>query len=352
MTSEQVFRKYSEAGVDIDRGNAFVERIKPLVAATHKRGVLSDLGGFSGLFSLSGEHVNNPVLVSSTDGVGTKLAVAKLMNRHDTIGIDLVAMCVNDVVVCGAKPLFFLDYFASSALELDQATEVLRGIAEGCRQAGCSLIGGETAEMPGLYRPGDYDLAGFAVGICDRDMIIDGSDIRVGNKIIGLASSGLHSNGYSLARKIFFETEGRKVDDYVAELGRTVGEELLTPTRIYVETLVNTLRRHRINGLVHITGGGFLDNIPRVLPTGCVAQIEPGSWPVPPVFGYLQDKGQVSPLEMYRTFNMGIGMIAIVGAREVEDLMQQFEAFGEKAYLIGEIRAASPGKAVYMSGLC
>ena len=241
--------------MDIDRGNAFVERIKPLVAATHKRGVLSDLGGFSGLFSLSGEHVNNPVLVSSTDGVGTKLAVAKLMNRHDTIGIDLVAMCVNDVVVCGAKPLFFLDYFASSALELDQATEVLRGIAEGCKQAGCSLIGGETAEMPGLYRPGDYDLAGFAVGICDRDMIIDGSDIRVGNKIIGLASSGLHSNGYSLARKIFFETEGKKVDDYVAELGRTVGEELLTPTRIYVETLVNTLRRHRINGLVHITGG-------------------------------------------------------------------------------------------------
>lgn len=357
MSSEQVSKtsKYSEAGVDIDKGNLFISRIKPLVADTHRRGVVSDIGGFSGLFSLSSENVNNPVLVSSTDGVGTKLLVAKLCQRHDTIGIDLVAMCVNDVVVCGAKPLFFLDYFASSSLDIDVATEVVRGIAKGCKLANCSLIGGETAEMPGLYQPGDYDLAGFAVGICDRDMIIDGSDIRVGDKIIGLASSGLHSNGYSLARKIFFEEAGKSVHDHVEELGRTVGEELLTPTRIYVDSLVNILRRHKINGLVHVTGGGFIDNIPRVLPSGCLAQIEPDSWPVPPVFTYIQAKGQVDMREMYRTFNMGIGMVAIVSAKYVEDIMQQFTAHGEKAYLIGEIRSAQPdvaNKHITITGVC
>lgn len=354
MTSEQA-SKYSEAGVDIDKGNLFISRIKPLVAATHRRGVLSDIGGFSGLFSLSSENVENPVLVSSTDGVGTKLLVAKLCNRHDTIGIDLVAMCVNDVVVCGAKPLFFLDYFASNSLDLDVATEVVRGIAEGCKLASCSLIGGETAEMPGLYQPGDYDLAGFSVGICDRDMIIDGSDIRVGDKIIGLASSGLHSNGYSLARKVFFEEAGKTVHDHIEELGRTVGEELLSPTRIYVDSLVNILRRHKINGLVHVTGGGFIDNIPRVLPAGCVAHIEPGSWPIPPVFTYIQSKGQVTIHEMYRTFNMGIGMVAIVSAKDVEDIMQQFSAHGETPYLIGEIRSTQPSKAdrqISIAGVC
>ena len=354
MASEQA-SKYSEAGVDIDKGNFFISRIKPLVADTHRRGVLSDIGGFSGLFSLSSENVKNPVLVSSTDGVGTKLLVAKLCNRHDTIGIDLVAMCVNDVVVCGAKPLFFLDYFASSSLELDVATEVVRGIAKGCKLASCSLIGGETAEMPGLYQPGDYDLAGFAVGICDRDMIIDGSDIRVGDKIIGLASSGLHSNGYSLARKVFFEAAGKNVHAHVEELGRTVGEELLMPTRIYVDSVVNILRRHKINGLVHVTGGGFIDNIPRVLPPGCLAHIEPGSWPVPPVFTYIQSKGQVDIREMYRTFNMGIGMVAIVSAKHVEDIMQQFTAHGETPFLIGEIRSAQPSvvdKPIAITNVC
>ena len=354
MTSEQV-SKYSEAGVDIDKGNLFISRIKPLVADTHRRGVLSDIGGFSGLFSLSSENVKNPVLVSSTDGVGTKLLVAKLCNRHDTIGIDLVAMCVNDVVVCGAKPLFFLDYFASSSLELEVATEVVRGSAKGCKLASCSLIGGETAEMPGLYQPGDYDLAGFSVGICDRDMIIDGSDIRVGDKIIGLASSGLHSNGYSLARKIFFEDAGKTVHDHIEELGRSVGEELLTPTRIYVDSLVNILRRHRIHGLVHVTGGGFIDNIPRVLPSGCVAHIESDAWPIPPVFAFLQEKGQVESREMYRTFNMGIGMIAVVSAKDCEDIMQQFTAHGEEPYLIGEIRAAQPSvvdQQITITGVC
>lgn len=353
MSSERV-SKYSEAGVDIDRGNAFVERIKPLVAATHRRGVLNDLGGFSGLFALSGEQMKNPVLVSSTDGVGTKLQVAKLCGRHDTIGIDLVAMCVNDVVVCGAKPLFFLDYFASSALDLDVAADVVRGIAEGCKQAGCSLIGGETAEMPGLYQKGDYDLAGFAVGICERDRLIDGSDVRVGDRIIGLASTGLHSNGYSLARRIFFDLAGKTVADTVPELDCTVGETLLSPTRIYVESLVNILRRHKINGMAHITGGGFVDNIPRVLPASCVAHIEQGTWPVPPVFPCLQRMGEVSLAEMYRTFNMGIGMVVIVGANEVEDVMQQFSGYGEQPFLIGEIRAASPGtpgKTVEISGL-
>lgn len=345
--------KYSEAGVDIEKGNAFVSRIKPLVAATHRRGVLTDIGGFSGLFALNGENLKDPVLVSSTDGVGTKLMVANMVGRHDTIGIDLVAMCVNDVVVCGARPLFFLDYFATSALDIDTAAEVVRGIAEGCKIAGCSLIGGETAEMPGLYRPGDYDLAGFTVGVCDRDCIIDGSDIRVGDRIIGLASSGLHSNGYSLARKIFFEIAGLGVDDEAPGLGRSVGEELLTPTRIYVDSLVKVLRRFKINGLVHITGGGFIDNIPRVLPAACAAHIRPGSWPVPPVFEFLRKQGEVAPQEMYRTFNMGIGMVAIVPAKDAEDIMQHLAAHGECPFLIGEIGAAGPGEAqVIIEGVC
>ena len=335
--------KYSDAGVDIDKGNLFVSRIKSLVADTHRRGVLTDIGGFSGLFAIGNENLKNPVLIASTDGVGTKLTVAKLCNKHDTIGIDLVAMCVNDVIVSGAKPLFFLDYFASSTLDLDVATEVVRGIATGCKQAQCSLIGGETAEMPGLYQPGDYDLAGFTVGIGERDALIDGSDIRVGNKIIGLASSGIHSNGYSLVRKVFFEELGKKVDDFIEEFGCTLGEELLRPTRIYVESVVNILRRHKINGLVHITGGGFIDNIPRILPAGCVAHITKESWPILPIFTYLQEKGQISISEMYRTYNMGIGMMAIVAENKVEDLLHQFRAHGEEPYVIGDIRAPQAG---------
>ncbi|MBV5318419.1 MAG: phosphoribosylformylglycinamidine cyclo-ligase [Desulfobulbaceae bacterium] len=354
MSMTQSSSKYSEAGVDIDKGNLFVSRIKSIVADTHRRGVLSDIGGFSGLFAIGNEDLKNPVLIASTDGVGTKLIVAKLCNKHDTIGIDLVAMCVNDVIVSGAKPLFFLDYFSSSTLDVDVATEVVRGIATGCKLAHCSLIGGETAEMPGLYQPGDYDLAGFVVGIGDRNAIIDGSDIRVGNKIIGLASSGIHSNGYSLVRKVFFDELGKKIDDFVETFGCTVGEELLRPTRIYVDSVINILRRHKINGLVHITGGGFIDNIPRILPAGCMAHIFKDSWPVLPVFNFLQEKGEISAIEMYRTFNMGIGMMAIVADNNVEDMLHQFRAHGEQPYLIGEIRATQGGNGeqVMIDGVC
>ncbi len=337
--TQEVPSRYSEAGVDIDKGNDFVDGIKDIVAATHRNGVLTGIGGFSSLFALGSDQYRDPVLVSSTDGVGTKLAVAKLCGKHDTIGIDLVAMCVNDIVVSGARPLFFLDYFASGRLDLEVATDVVKGIAEGCRMAECSLIGGETAEMPGLYRPGDYDLAGFVVGIAERDRIIDGSDIRVGDKIIGLASSGLHSNGYSLVRKIFFEELGLGVEDQVEELGCSVGEELLRPTRIYVSSLVTMIRRFPVNGLVHNTGGGFTDNIPRILPRGCRALLHRGSWPVQPIFDFLRTRGRIPEAEMYRTFNMGIGMLVIVGAAVVDEIMQQFTAFGDQPYIIGEVAA-------------
>jgi phosphoribosylformylglycinamidine cyclo-ligase len=258
------------------------------------------------------------------------------------------------VIVSGAKPLFFLDYFACNALDLDVATAVVRGIADGCKLAHCSLIGGETAEMPGLYQPGDYDLAGFVVGIGDRNAIIDGSDIRVGDKIIGLASSGFHSNGYSLVRKVFFEELGKKVDDYIEEFGCTVGEELLRPTRIYVDSVVNILRRCTIHGLVHITGGGFIDNIPRILPASCAAKIYRDSWPIPPSFSYLQEKGNITIGEMYRTFNMGIGMMIIVPERSVEDMLHQFRAHGEQPYMIGEIKATQGGNGpqVAIDGVC
>ncbi|WP_028582224.1 phosphoribosylformylglycinamidine cyclo-ligase [Desulfogranum japonicum] len=340
--------KYAEAGVDINKGNLFISKIKNIVSETHRRGVLSDIGGFSGLFAIGNSDYNDPVLIASTDGVGTKLAIAKLCNKHDTIGIDLVAMCVNDVVVSGAKPLFFLDYFSVSKLDLEVATEVVKGIAKGCKIAQCSLIGGETAEMPGLYQPGDYDLAGFVVGIGDRNAIIDGSDIKVGNKIIGLASSGLHSNGYSLVRHVMFQELGLKIDQEIEEFGCTLGEELLRPTRIYVDAITNILRRFPINGLVHNTGGGFIDNIPRILPGGCDAHLQKGSWPVLPVFSFLQEHGKISEEEMYRTFNMGIGMLAIVDEENVEDIIHQFTAIGEKAYLIGEVTATkgSEGKQV------
>jgi len=331
--------RYTEAGVDIDKGNEFINRIKGIVAGTHGRGVLSDIGGFSGLFAIGNAGLDDPVLIASTDGVGTKLAIAKLCGRHDTIGIDLVAMCANDVVVSGAKPLFFLDYFSIGKLDVELGTEVIKGIAQGCKIAGCSLIGGETAEMPGMYQQGDYDIAGFVVGIADRNAIIDGSDIRVGNKIIGLASSGLHSNGFSLVRKICFEELGRKVTDYIKEFNCTLGEELLRPTRIYVESVLNTLRVYKINGLVHNTGGGFIDNVPRVLPAGCKAVIDPRSWTVPGIFSFLQKNGKIPDAEMYRTFNMGIGMMAIVDDDIVEDVLQQFTALGESPSVIGEILA-------------
>lgn len=338
MTDKKCSR-YAESGVDIDKANDFVERIKPLVAATFQRGVLTGIGGFGGLFALGGDRYKDPVLVSSTDGVGTKLKIAELCNKHDTIGIDLVAMCVNDIAVSGAKPLFFLDYFAVGTLNIDQATDVVRGIAKGCEISKCSLIGGETAEMPGMYRPGEYDLAGFTVGIAERNDLIDGSEIKVGDQIIGLASSGIHSNGYSLVRKVCFEELGLTVDDHVSELGCTLGEELLRPTRIYTETILNLAKNFKICGLVHITGGGFIDNIPRVLPSGCKAIINEGSWPKLPIFDFLQNKGNISSREMSRTFNCGIGMVLIVGAKKVDDIMLQLAALGESPHLIGEVVA-------------
>ncbi|OGQ94451.1 MAG: phosphoribosylformylglycinamidine cyclo-ligase [Deltaproteobacteria bacterium RIFOXYD12_FULL_57_12] len=328
--------KYAEAGVDIDKGNEFVARIKNIASKTFRRGVITDIGGFSGLFAI-GSTYKDPVLVSSTDGVGTKLTIAKLCNKHDTIGIDLVAMSVNDIAVGGARPLFFLDYLAVGSLDLEVATDVIKGIARGCEIACCSLIGGETAEMPGMYAPGDYDLAGFVVGITERDKIIDGSEIRVGDRIIGLASTGLHSNGYSLARKICFEELGLTVDQQIKELDCTLGEELLKPTRIYSESLLNLIKNYQVTGMVHITGGGLIDNIPRVLPQGSRAIIDKESWPVPPIFSFLQKKGNVSTQEMCRTFNMGIGMVVIVKEDMAEDAMQHLKALGETPYLIGEI---------------
>jgi len=329
--------KYSEAGVDIDKGNAFVDGIKDIVSSTHQRGVLNDIGGFSSLFAIDTNRYKQPVLVTSTDGVGTKLDIAKRCNKHDTIGIDLVAMCVNDIIVGGAKPLCFLDYYSVGKLELDVATEVVKGIAEGCKQSKCSLVGGETAEMPGLYKPGDYDLAGFVVGIGDRDELIDGSAIRVGNKIIGLRSSGLHSNGFSLVRKICFTDHDLSVDQYIEELGCTLGEELLKPTKIYVQSVLSVLKSFKLNGIVHNTGGGFIDNIPRILPSGCRAEINISRWEAPPIFHFLSEKGDVPQEEMYRTFNMGIGLMVAVNEDDVEDIIHLFSAHGEEAFVIGEI---------------
>lgn len=331
--------KYSEAGVDIDKGNAFVHGIKDIVKSTHQRGVLNDIGGFSSLFAIDTDTYKEPVLVTSTDGVGTKLDIAKRCKRHDTIGIDLVAMCVNDIIVGGAKPLCFLDYFSVGKLELDVATEVVRGIAEGCKQSKCSLVGGETAEMPGLYSAGDYDLAGFVVGIGDRQKLIDGSEIKVGNKIIGLKSSGLHSNGFSLVRKICFQDNDYDVTDQIEELGCSLGEELLKPTRIYVQSTLAVLKHYPLNGLIHNTGGGFIDNIPRILPKGCKATIACDRWQAPPIFSFLADKGKVPQEEMYRTFNMGIGLMAIVDTEKAADICHHFQAHGEDVSIIGEIAA-------------
>ncbi len=336
--------RYAEAGVDIDKANDFIDEIKPIVSSTYRRGVLTDIGGFGGLFALGGDRYKDPVLVSSTDGVGTKLMVANLCNKHDTIGIDLVAMCVNDIVVCGAQPLFFLDYFSVGKLDTAVAVDVVRGIAKGCEISKCSLIGGETAEMPGLYSAGDYDLAGFVVGIAERDKLIDGSEIKVGDKIIGLSSSGIHSNGYSLVRKICFDELGLKVDDYVDELGCTLGEELIRPTRIYTESMLNLFKNFKVRGLVHITGGGFDDNIPRVLPKGSKAVINEGSWPIQPIFQFLQAKGNVPVAEMRRTFNYGIGMAVVVDEKVVDDVVSQLTALGESPYIIGEVAARADGE--------
>ena len=328
---------YADAGVDIDKADNFVATIKKIVKQTPRTGVMGDIGGFGGLYSLNLVNVDSPVLVSSTDGVGTKLKIAFMMDKHDTVGIDLVAMCVNDIIVQGAKPLFFLDYLSMGKLNTKIATEIIKGIAEGCRQAECALIGGETAEMPGFYKKNEYDLAGFSVGLVDNSKIIDGSETHVGNKVIGIASSGLHSNGYSLVRKICFDVLKLKIDDYVPELGQTVGEELLTPTKIYSAGIYRISKGLPIRGLAHITGGGIEDNMLRIIPKGCSIVMHKESWDVPAVFPFLKKAGNISDKEMIRTFNNGIGMIAIVPEDSVQEMLQQLSAMKEKGFIIGEI---------------
>ncbi|PLX94633.1 MAG: phosphoribosylformylglycinamidine cyclo-ligase [Desulfuromonas sp.] len=334
---------YKDAGVDIDAGNRFVQMIKPLVKATSRPEVLTDIGSFGGLFSLHADKYEKPTLVSSTDGVGTKLKLAFMMDKHDTVGIDLVAMCVNDILVQGAEPLFFLDYFATGKLAPEKAADVVKGIAEGCIQSGCALIGGETAEMPGMYDDGEYDLAGFTVGVVDNSRIIDGSSITVGDRLIGLASTGLHSNGYSLARKVIFERMGHDINDRLPGFVKTIGEELLTPTRIYTKSILNLLRDFQIKGMAHITGGGLVENVPRILPKHCRAVIQRDSWPKPAIFELLRTGGNIDELEMYRTFNYGIGMVLVVPEEDTEEVMMRLSGLKETAWIIGEIGKCPEG---------
>ncbi len=335
---------YKDAGVDISAGNSFVNMIKPLVKATSRPEVLADIGGFGGLFSLDTSKYKNPVLVSGTDGVGTKLKLAFMADRHDTVGIDLVAMCVNDIIVQGAEPLFFLDYLATGKLLPEKAAEIVKGIAEGCKQAGCALIGGETAEMPGFYSEGEYDVAGFTVGVVDRDAIIDGSRISAGDRLIGIASSGLHSNGYSLARKLIFDHMGLGINSELPGIGGTVADALLTPTRIYVRSILSLLKDYSINGIAHITGGGLLENVPRVLPKGCVANIKLNSWERPALFDVMRYAGNVERDEMYRTFNMGIGMVLAVPENQGDDIIASLVKLGEQAWSIGTIESCPVGE--------
>jgi len=334
---------YKDAGVDIEAGNRLVKKIAPLVKDTFRSEVLADIGGFGALFSLHTEKYRDPVLVSSTDGVGTKLKLAFLADKHDTIGIDLVAMVVNDIVVQGAEPLFFLDYLATSQLDVDRATVIIAGIARGCKEAGCSLIGGESAEMPGFYQGSDYELAGFAVGIVDKSRLIDGSEVKVGDKIIGLASSGLHSNGYSLARRVLLEESGYGLDEKLPELELSLGDELLCPTRIYVRSLLNLQRDFSIKGIAHITGGGLQENIVRVVPKRCQVRIDPNSWPRLPIFDLIARAGKVADKEMLTTFNCGIGMALIVAVEEVDDILERLPGLGEQGYVIGEIGKLEDG---------
>lgn len=330
---------YAASGVDIDAGNALVKRISPMAKRTSRRGVVSGLGGFGGLFDLKACGYNDPVLVAATDGVGTKLKVALDTERHDTVGIDLVAMCVNDLVVQGAEPLFFLDYYACGALSVEVAARVINSIAAGCEEAGCALIGGETAEMPGMYKAGDYDLAGFAVGAVERTAILPREDVCAGDVVLGLASSGVHSNGFSLVRKIM---ETRKLGyDSAAPTGQSVGEWLMTPTRIYVRSCLSALRAfpQGIKALAHITGGGLLENIPRVLPDTLGVTIFHNAWTLPPVFAWLQEMGALSNHEIWRTFNCGIGMVLIVEAAEAEAIAAHLKAQGENVFSLGVVSA-------------
>ena len=329
-------KAYTEAGVNIDAGEELVSRIKKIVKSTRVPGVVSDIGGFGGLFKPDLNGMEEPLLVGATDGVGTKLKLAFQFNKHDTVGIDLVAMSVNDILVQGAKPLFFLDYFATGKLDVDVAEQVIFGIAEGCRQSGCALLGGETAEMPDMYAPGEYDLAGFCVGLVDNNLAVDGSAVSVGDVLIGMSSSGFHSNGYSLVRKIL-QKSGLNGEDFLPGTQTKVSDALLAPTIIYVETVRNIMRDYTIKGMVHVTGGGFYLNIPRVLPHGVVAQID-FNWPIPPVFNWLKEAGDLTWPEMLQIFNCGIGYIMVVSEENQSDILNRLEGMGQDAWVIGQIR--------------
>ncbi len=327
---------YKSAGVDVTAGYKSVELIKNAVKSTYIEGVVSDLGGFGGLFAPNLKDMKEPILVSGTDGVGTKLKLAFLMNKHDTIGQDCVAMCVNDVVCCGAKPLFFLDYMSLWKNIPEMVATIVGGVAEGCRQAGCALVGGETAEMPGLYAENEYDLAGFSVGIVDKEKMIDSSKIEIGDKVIGIASSGVHSNGFSLVRKVFNINEDN-LKEYKEELGMTLGEALITPTKIYVKSALSLIDNANVRGISHITGGGFYENMPRMLRDGVALNIDVNSYPRKPIFDLLQKTGNIPTRDMFNTFNMGIGMAVIVPENEVEQALKILKEHGEEAYLIGEV---------------
>ncbi|KAA9024353.1 phosphoribosylformylglycinamidine cyclo-ligase [Niallia endozanthoxylica] len=330
-------KAYEQAGVNIEAGYEAVSRMKKHVQKTMRPGVLGGLGGFGGMFDLSTLNLKEPVLVSGTDGVGTKLMLAFMMDRHDTIGIDAVAMCVNDIVVQGAEPIYFLDYIACGKAEPAKIEAIVKGIADGCEQAGCALVGGETAEMPGMYSEEEYDLAGFAVGACEKSKIISGKEIKQGDILIGLASSGIHSNGYSLVRKLFLQQAGMDLNNHVEELGCTLGEELLRPTKIYVKPILAALEKFNLKGLAHITGGGFIENIPRMLPEDLGAELNEENWHVPPVFTLMESIGELDRKEMYNIFNMGTGMVIAVDEKDAADVVEFFNQAGEKAYPIGVV---------------
>lgn len=328
---------YKAAGVDVEAGYEAVRLMKEHTKRTLIPGVLGDLGSFGGFFELNSEQHKNPVLVSGTDGVGTKLQIAFMTGKHDTVGIDCVAMCVNDVACHGAKPLFFLDYIGTGRLEPEVAADIVKGVCDGCVEAGCALIGGETAEMPGFYKEGEYDLAGFAVGVVDKEKVINGAKVSEGDVIIGLASSGIHSNGYSLVRKLFFGINNFSIDKKFDELDCTLGEELLKPTKIYAKTIRTLLEKFPINGIAHITGGGFIENIPRTIPAGLKAKVDIGSFEIPPIFKLMQKLGNVEEREMFNTFNMGIGLVLVVKGSDAQEILSTLDSMGEKAYIIGSV---------------
>ena len=328
---------YKDAGVDIDEAAKVVKRVKKLAERTHKKGLISGIGGFGGLFKIDKEKFEEPVLVSSIDGVGTKLKVAVMAGRHDTVGMDIVNHCVNDIVVQGAQPLFFMDYVGMGKLEAGVFNQIMGGIVKACEAAECVLLGGETAEMPGLYSDGEYDLVGCITGIVDKKNIIDGKDIKPRDKLIGLRSTGLHTNGYSLARKVLFVKGRFAVNDYVPELGKTIAEELLVPHKSYGPLILNLLKKFKIKGMAHITGGGFIDNIPRVLPEGCFARIHKNSWEINPIFKLLSSLGNIDEMEMYKTFNCGIGMVLVVEEGKAQDIVEEIEKNKGEGFIIGEV---------------